>query len=211
MLFKNQKIRLIMELRQLGITSIKVLSAIEKIPREIFVPKPIVNRSYENTALPLELGQTISQPSVVAFMTQSLNLKKGERVLEIGTGSGYQTAILSLLCRRVYTIERYRKLMFFAEQRFNYLSLQNIVTRIDDGTKGWKEQSPIANIIVTAAASEVPAVLADQLKENGTMIIPIGDQFGEQHIVKITKKKKSFKEKRLIPVRFVPLVSEKGK
>ena len=191
-----------MELRKLGITSTKVLSAIEKIPREIFVPKPIAHRAYENTALPLELGQTISQPSVVAFMTQCLNLTPGDRVLEIGTGSGYQAAILSLLCRRVYTIERYKKLMFFAEQRFNYLSLHNITTRIDDGTKGWKEQAPIANIIVTAAASEVPATLADQLEQDGTMIIPIGDQFGEQHIVKITKREVYQREvyKSLVPL-----------
>ena len=211
MTFKNQKIRLIMELRKLGITSTGVLAAIEKIPREIFVPKLIANRSYENTALPLNLGQTISQPSVVAFMTQSLELKRDDRVLEIGTGSGYQTAILSLLCRRVYTIERYKKLMFSAEQKFTYLSLHNIVTKIGDGTKGWEEQAPISNIIVTAAASQVPAVLADQLAQDGTMIIPIGDQFEEQYLVKVTKKKKTFREKKLMPVRFVPLVPGKTK
>ena len=127
MLFKNQKIRLIMELRQLGITSTKVLSAIEKIPREIFVPKPIVNRSYENTSLPLELGQTISQPSVVAFMTQSLNLKKGERVLEIGTGSGYQAAVLGEIVKEVYTIEIIESLARESRELLNKLGYKNII------------------------------------------------------------------------------------
>ena len=171
----TRKIRLIMELRQSGITDTEVLSALERIPREDFVLSNFSDQAYENTALPIDQGQTISQPYVVAFMTLALELGPRMRVLEIGTGSGYQAAVLSKLCRRVYTIERYRSLLRQAETRFGKLGLHNIVTKLGDGHLGWPEQAPFERIIVTAAAAAVPEALKAQLAVGGIMAIPIGD------------------------------------
>ncbi len=200
-----QKIRLLMELRQGGITDTQVLSAIERLPRELFVGNMFGDQAYENTALPIAHGQTISQPYVVAFMTQALDLGTRRRVLEIGTGSGYQTAVLAQLCRRVYTIERYPSLLKDAEHRFTQLQLNNITAIAGDGNKGWPEQAPLPRIIVTAAAPEIPSVLVDQLDLGGIMIVPIGDQDG-QEIVRVEKTEAGVETTSLLPVRFVPMV-----
>jgi protein-L-isoaspartate(D-aspartate) O-methyltransferase len=201
-----KKIRLIMELRRSWISDTSVLSAIELTSREAFLPEALHDRAYENVALPIDCGQTISQPLVVGVMTQALRMEERMRVLEVGTGSGYQTAILSRLCRRVYTIERYKRLMAQAEKRFAELGLTNITTRVGDGSKGWPEQAPIARILVTAAAADVPPALADQLDEGGIMIVPVGDEYGNQQVLRITRTADGFDHEELLPVRFVPLV-----
>lgn len=202
----TRKIRLIMELRQSGITDTDVLSALERIPREQFVLSNFSDQAYENTALPIEQGQTISQPYVVAFMTLALELGPRMRVLEIGTGSGYQAAVLSKLCRRVYTIERYRSLLRQAEMRFRGLELHNIVTKLGDGYLGWPEQAPFERIIVTAAVAAVPEALKEQLAVGGIMVIPIGDSGTNQVVVRIRHSEEGFTSEELLPVRFVPLV-----
>ena len=195
-----------MELRQSGITDTDVLSALERIPREQFVLSNFSDQAYENTALPIEQGQTISQPYVVAFMTLALELGPRMRVLEIGTGSGYQAAVLSKLCRRVYTIERYRSLLRQAEMRFRGLELHNIVTKLGDGYLGWPEQAPFERIIVTAAAAAVPEALKEQLAVGGIMVIPIGDSGTNQVVVRIRHSEEGFTPEELLPGRFVPLV-----
>ncbi len=202
-----QKIRLIMELRRQGINNTEVLSAIERVPRDAFVPKTFRDRAYENIALPIASGQTISQPYVVAYMTQMLNLDKRRKVLEIGTGSGYQTAILARLCRRVYSIERYRNLLEQAEAVFEELNITNITTRLGDGYKGWPEQAPFDRIIVTAAAEEVPEALLDQLGPDGVMVLPVGRDSANQHILRLSKDTEgNVTEEVMLPVRFVPMV-----
>ena len=202
-----RKIRLIMELRRSGIADTQVLSAVERIPREAFVPEAFQDQAYENRALPIGFGQTLSQPGVVAAMTQALNTDRRLKVLEIGTGSGYQAAILSRLCRRLYTIERYKDLGREAEARFHRLRLHNITTRIGDGHKGWPEQAPFSRIILTAAAPAVPGTLADQLGPSGIMVLPIGRPGGEQTLVRLTREEEGLREEILGPVRFVPLVT----
>lgn len=204
---EERKIRLIMELRRSGITDTQVLSAIERVPREMFVPETFSDRAYDNMALPIDQGQTISQPYVVAYMTQMLELFPRAKVLEIGTGSGYQTAVLSPLCRRVFTVERYRSLSRQAEQRLKALGLTNVVTKVGDGRLGWPEQAPFDRIIVTAAAFDgVPQALKAQLREEGgILVIPVGS--GEsQEIIRVRRDGEDFSEERLLPVRFVPLV-----
>lgn len=201
-----RKIRLIMELRKYGITNTDVLSAIEKIPREQFVVDSFLDQAYENKALPIQCGQTISQPVIVAQMTEQLELGDRMRVLEIGTGSGYQAVILSKLCRRVYSVERHKDLLKLAEERFKKLDIHNITTKYGDGSLGWEEQAPFDRIIVTAAASEMPHALIDQLKPGGILITPVGKY--EQDLLKITKEKEDIKVEKLANVRFVPLVSK---
>ena len=201
-----RKIRLVMELRRLGINDTRVLSAIERIPRDAFVPASFKDQAYENIALPIEQGQTISQPYVVAFMTEALEVGQRMKVLEIGTGSGYQAAVLSKLCRRVYTIERYRSLLKEAEARFAVNKLTNITCRAADGSKGWPEQAPFDRIIVTAAAPELPEVLLQQLAVGGIMVVPVGSDANEQQIVRIRRTGAGFEREALLPVRFVPLV-----
>ena len=196
-----------MELRQTGIADTRILSVIERIPRDLFVLPNFADQAYENTALPIEQGQTISQPFVVAFMTGALELGDRHRVLEVGTGSGYQAAILSKLCRRVFTVERYRSLLKVAEQRFRDLDMHNIVSRHGDGAKGWPEQAPFDRIIVTAAAEEVPKALLEQLKDDGgIMVIPVGKESQHQDIVRIRRNGDEYSEEKMLPVRFVPLV-----
>ena len=201
-------IRLIMELRHAGIKDTAVLSVIERLPRDHFVLPTFSGQAYENTALPIEQGQTISQPYVVAFMTEALELGARHRVLEIGTGSGYQAAVLSKLCRRVYSIERYRSLMQAAQARFNALDLHNIVTRHGDGALGWPEQAPFDRIMGTAAADEVPQALLDQLAPEGILVIPVGRE-NQAQVVKRYRRtgEDSFDMEALLPVRFVPMVS----
>jgi len=199
-------IRLIMELRQTGIADSRVLSVIERIPREQFVLSTFADQAWENTALPIEQGQTISQPFIVAYMTAALELGERHRVLEIGTGSGYQAAVLSKLCRRVFTVERYKSLLQVAEQRFQNLGMHNIVSRHGDGSKGWPEQAPFDRIIVTAAAAEVPPALLEQLKDGGILVIPVGRESQSQVIMRYRRSGDDFAEEKMLPVRFVPLV-----
>ena len=202
------RIRLIMELRSEGITDSRVLSAIEKVRREDFIPEAFQHQAYENRALPIGLGQTISQPSVIAFMTQKLEIGHRMKILEIGTGSGYQAAVLAKLCRRVYSIERHPELLQQAEQRFREHRINNITTRSGDGMKGWPEQTPFDRIIVTAAASrQVPQALLDQLSRSGILVAPVGDSVLEQWLYKYTfDSQGEVVQERLWPVRFVPLV-----
>ena len=209
MTLEANRIRLIMELRGQGITDSRVLGAIERIPREVFVPETFRDQAYENTALPIGSGQTISQPSVVAFMTQELKVGPRMKVLEIGTGSGYQAAVLAKLCRRLYTIERHRDLLREAEERFRRLRLTNITTKFGDGTKGWPEQAPFDRIIVTAAATaEIPQTLLDQLAPDGVMIAPMGTSPRDQHLYRISRDETGeVVSRKLWPVRFVPLVA----
>ena len=204
--FEARKIRLIMSLRQKGITDTSVLSAIERVPRENFVLSQFTGQAYEDSAWPIEEGQTISEPYVVAFMTQALKNNHDLKVLEIGTGSGYQAAILSKLYRRVFTIERYKSLLRIAEERFHQCKIHNVITRLNDGFNGWPEQAPFDRIIVTAAAESIPPNLKNQLSENGILIIPIGFENRKQQIIRVIKKENTFIEENLLSVRFVPLV-----
>jgi protein-L-isoaspartate(D-aspartate) O-methyltransferase len=201
-----RKIELIMKLRNQGVRDTRVLEALERIPRELFVPEILAQEAYDDHAMPIACGQTISQPFVVAFMTDRLELSERMKVLEIGTGSGYQTAILSLLCRRVYTIERHRALLIGAQARFDHLKLRNITTRLGDGCKGWPEQAPFDRIIVTAAAAEIPETLVAQLAEGGLMIIPVESALGGQDLLRVTKSANGTETEKLLDVRFVPLV-----
>lgn len=207
MSLESRKIRLIMELRSQGITDTRVLSAIERVPREGFVPDSFHDRAYENVALPIGQGQTISQPAVVGFMTQSANVGQRMKVLEVGTGSGYQTAVLSRLCRRVYTVERHKDLLAVAEERFRAMRFHNITTRHGDGALGWPEQAPFERILVTAAADDIPGILVDQLGPGGIMIVPVGSNPADQQLVKLTKTADGAETEELWTVRFVPLVT----
>jgi protein-L-isoaspartate(D-aspartate) O-methyltransferase len=202
-----RKIRLIMHLRASGITDTRTLSAIERVPRELFVPEPFRDQAYENRALPIGHGQTLSQPEVVAIMTQALAVGPRHKVLEIGTGSGYQCAVLARLARRVYTIERHKPLLAEAEARFAQLRLPNITTRCGDGSRGWPEQAPFDRIIITAAAPEMPYALIGQLTEGGILVAPIGPDRGDQELYRITRTAGGETRDWLCSVRFVPLIA----
>lgn len=204
---RTDKAQLILELRSLGVKEQAVLNAIERVPREAFVPESFRARAYDNSALPIESGQTISQPLIVAHMTEALEVTRRHRVLEIGTGSGYQAAVLARLARRVYTIERIKSLLEEAERRFANLGITNIVARHGDGYRGWPEAAPFPRIMVTAGAREVPQALADQLEEGGIMVIPVGRHGGDQDLLRLTRTADGFEERNLGPVRFVPLVA----
>ena len=204
------------ELRREGIRDQGVLVAIAAVPREAFVDAPFAHAAYDNSALPIACGQTISQPYVVAYMTEVLDLRPSMRALEIGTGSGYQTAVLSRLCRRVYTIERHKPLLQSAEERFRSLRLENVVTKLGDGYRGWPEQAPFDRILLTAAVPEVPAELARQLCPDGILVAPVGPAVGGggynpesicQLLTKIIRSETGFREERLIPVVFVPMIA----
>lgn len=203
-----RKIRLIMKLRKAGITDTAVLGAIERIPREAFIPDMFQDQAYEDMALPIGRGQTISQPLVVAMMTQELKIEPRMKVLEIGTGSGYQAAILARLCRRVYSIERHKPLLQVAEHRLTkILRIHNLTVRAGDGMKGWPEQAPFDRIIVTAAArSEPPRPLLDQMAVGGIMIIPMGPDKASQYLYRVTRHEDGYDCEQLMPVRFVPLL-----
>lgn len=203
----SKKLRLIMELRRAGIADQRVLSAIERVPREMFVPATFADQAYENVALPIGHGQTVSQPLVVARMTEALEIGDRHKVFEIGTGSGYQTAVLARLCRRVFSIERYRPLLREAERRLVELRLHNVTCRFGDGTKGWPEQAPFDRIIVTAAAPELPAILADSLTVGGVLVAPVGEDRRDQQLLRIRRSESGFDTEELGAVRFVPLVA----
>jgi protein-L-isoaspartate(D-aspartate) O-methyltransferase len=200
------QIGLIMQLRRRGIRDTGVLRAIERVPREMFVDPAFAGHAYQDIALPIECGQTISQPYIVAFMTEKLELDRNHKVLEIGTGSGYQAAVLSHLCRRVYTVERWRELQKSADRRFAALGITNVTTIIGDGWLGWPPQAPFDRIIVTAAAAEAPRALVEQLKVGGRMIIPLGEDRDRQSLVQIDKSANGLTEASVLPVRFVPLM-----
>ena len=202
----NHRIRLVMELRASGVSDTAVLAAIERVPREMFVPTAFRDRAYENAALPIGHGQTLSQPSVVGLMTQALELGARMKVLEIGTGSGYQAAVLARLCRRVYTIERHKELLIEAEQRFRALKLHNVTTRVGDGWLGWPEQAPFDRIIVTAAPPELPRELLDQLRDGGFLVAPIGAEKRLQTLVRVRRGAHGFAREEIAAVRFVPMV-----
>ena len=198
--------RLVLALRSQGVSEAAVLKAIESTPREDFTPDLFKARAFEDSALPIACGQTISQPFIVGLMTQALKVDKRDRVLEIGTGSGYQTAILSKLARLVYTVERYRTLMREAEARFKELGLTNVITRFGDGGEGWPEQAPFDRIMVTAAAPGEPTALLQQLKPAGILVAPIG-RGPVQTLRRYTGDGKGgFLVEDLIDVRFVPLL-----
>jgi len=203
--FQHEKARLIMTLRGMGVVEADVLSAMERVPRELFVPTALSQHAYENASLPIALEQTISQPYIVARMTAALELTGRERVLEIGTGSGYQAAILSFLCRRVYSIERLRPLLVEAENRFRKLRITNVTLKFGDGAKGWPEGAPFDRVILTCAPPEIPATLLNQLKTGGIMVAPEGRD-REQSLVVIRRTEEGFERRELLPVRFVPLV-----
>lgn len=197
-----------MALRQAGIQDTNVLAAIEQTPRELFVPTSFQEEAYENTAFPIKCGQTISQPLVVATMTEALEAGHRLRVLEIGTGSGYQTAVLTRLFRRVYTVERYADLLEAAQRRFDVLGLHTITTRLGDGAKGWPEQAPFDRILVTAGAEEIPPALLEQLADGGILVIPIGTAGERQYLERVRKNAGDIERENLGLVRFVPLVAE---
>lgn len=206
---KAQVLKLIMHLRTQGIKDTLVLSAFEKVPREMFVEPTFYERAYEDTALPIPCGQTVSQPSIVALMTQALEVNDRQRVLEIGTGSGFQAAILSRVCRMVYTIERHKELHELAGMRFESLRLRNIMRQCGDGYAGWPEAAPFDRIMLTAAPEEVPHELVDQLSEdNGIMVFPFGKESEVQDLVKLTKTSDGVRQEVLTKVRFVPMVED---
>ena len=198
--------KLILSLRSQGVTDPQVLNAIEKTPRDLFTPDLFKDRSWEDSALPIACGQTISQPFIVGLMTQALTLEPRTRVLEVGTGSGYQTAVLSRLARLVYTIERYRTLMREAEARFKEMDLTNIITKFGDGGLGWPEQAPFDRILVTAAAPSEPKTLLKQLKPSGVLVAPVGKGPVQRLIRYAGDGEGSFKAEELCEVRFVPLL-----
>jgi protein-L-isoaspartate(D-aspartate) O-methyltransferase len=198
--------RLVMELRGGGVSDNRVLGAIEGVKREVFVPAAFAEQAYDNVALPIGHGQTISQPLVVALMTEALDLRERDKVLEIGTGSGYQAAVLARLCRRVFTIERHRGLLSEASKRFAQLRLSNITTRFGDGAKGWPEQAPFDRIIVTAAAPDVPGTLLESLVPGGILVAPVGRDRNDQRLLRVRRTGDSFDIADLGPVRFVPLL-----
>ncbi len=198
--------RLVQRLEEQGIRNVSVLDAIRHTPRHIFVDEALVSRAYEDTALPISYGQTISQPYIVARMTEVLLESAPKKVLEIGTGSGYQAAILARLVAEVYTVERIEALKKQARKRFAELKLRNIYVKQDDGVLGWPEQAPYDAIIVTAASAEVPASLVAQLSMGGRMLIPVGAP-GAQDLLLITRTEEGYERRSLERVSFVPLLS----
>ena len=202
-----RKLRLLMTLRRSGVTDAAVLGAIERIPRELFVPDTYQDRAWEDTALPIGHGQTISQPLVVAMMTAALNLSDRRKVLEIGTGSGYQTAVLAQLSRRVYSIETIKPLQDHAAELLETLRIHNVTLHHGDGSLGWPSQAPFDRIIVTAASGgDPPKALVDQLADGGIMICPVRRATDDQMMVRIRREKDQIISEDLWPVRFVPLV-----
>ena len=203
----TRRAKLVLGLRSGGVTDPAVLNAIEAIQRDLFVPQLFKERAWEDSALPIACGQTISQPLIVGLMTQALQLKGRHRVLEIGTGSGYQTAVLARLVRYVYTVERYRTLLGEAEARLKALKVQNVISRFGDGHEGWPEQAPFDRVLVTAAPAEEPRRLLEQLKPNGVLVAPVGRGPVQSLLRYVGDGKGAFVKEELGEVRFVPLLS----
>jgi protein-L-isoaspartate(D-aspartate) O-methyltransferase len=207
----EQRMEFMLTLRRRGISDQAVLRAMDEVPREHFVEARLSDDAYADRAMPIACGQTISQPYVVAYMTEQLEVKPNHRVLEVGTGSGYQAAVLSRLAREVVTIERYRTLANTARARLKTLGYDNVEVLLGDGLGGEPLRAPYDRIIVTAAAESVPQALVSQLAEGGIMILPIGPQGGVQELVKLSKSKDGVQQETLIPVRFVPLLPGQAK
>jgi protein-L-isoaspartate(D-aspartate) O-methyltransferase len=207
---EEQRVRiadLILRLRRVGVTDARVVGAIESVPRELFVPGEWRAEAYAERALPIECGQTISAPVIVAMMTAALAIEPGDRVLEVGTGTGYQTAVLSRLAGAIFTIERYRTLLAAAQSRFKTLRLQNITARAGDGALGWTEHAPFDRIVVTAAAEDVPEALTRELRIGGVLVMPVGPANGVQKLMRLERTERGFVEEPIADVRFVPLVA----
>ncbi|MGR3712133.1 MAG: protein-L-isoaspartate(D-aspartate) O-methyltransferase [Shimia sp.] len=202
----ERKMQFLFALRSKGVTDPAVLTAMEKVDRGPFVRGLFSERAYEDTPLPIACGQTISQPSVVGLMTQALNVSARDKVLEVGTGSGYQAAILSQLARRVYTVERHRRLVREAKEIFDAMGLVNVTTFTSDGSFGLPDQAPFDRIIVTAAAEDPPGPLLAQLKIGGIMVVPVGQSDAVQSLIRVRRTETGFDYDELRSVRFVPLV-----
>ncbi len=192
-----------------GIKDPRVIAAMEQVPRHLFVPETLHGQAYGDCALPIGEGQTISQPFIVAFMSEAMGLNGSERVLEIGTGSGYQTAVLASLADRVYSVERIRSLLEKARKSLDQIQCQNVITRLFDGSHGWREESPFDAILVTAGAPSLPSPLVEQLKVGGTLVIPVGDR-DSQKLFRVRRKRKGFSQEDLGECSFVALVGEHG-
>lgn len=206
----ERKMRFLYALRSKGVTDARVLSAMERIDRGAFVRGIFADRAWEDMPLPIGCGQTISQPSVVGLMTQALDVGARDKVLEVGTGSGYQAAVLSLLARRVYTVERHRALVREAEALFRRFDLANVIALAADGSHGLPEQAPFDRILVTAAAEDPPGPLLAQLREGGIMVLPVGQSDAVQSLIKVTRGAQGYDYEELRPVRFVPLLEGLG-
>ena len=206
----ERQMRFVYALRSRGVTDPRVLQAMEQVDRGTFVRGLFAGRAYEDTPLPIACGQTISQPSVVALMTQALQVGPRDKVLEVGTGSGYQAAVLSLLARRVYTVERHRRLVVAARAVFEQLGLTNITAIAADGSFGLPEQAPFDRILVTAAAEDAPGPLLAQLRMGGIMVVPVGQSDTVQSLIRVRKTEAGLDYEELRPVRFVPLLEGMG-
>ncbi len=196
------------QIKARGVNNPKVLEAMRYVPRHLFVGENYKSAAYQDRPLSIGMKQTISQPYIVAYMTEAIQPKKDDKVLEIGTGSGYQAAVLAEIVKEVYTLEIIPELGLMANKRLKLLGYYNIHTKVSDGYFGWKEHGPFDAIIVTAAAEEIPQPLLDQLADGGRMIIPVGSQFAVQNLVLVTKKKGEIKTKKLFGVRFVPFTRD---
>ena len=207
----EQTMQFLFAIRTRGVTDKRVLTAMEKVDRGLFVKGLFAERAYEDMPLPIECGQTISQPSVVGIMTQALQLTSRDTVLEIGTGSGYQAVILSHLARRVYTVERYKRLVISSKQIFEFLNTTNIISLYADGSRGLPDQAPFDKIILTAAAEDPPGPLLAQLKIGGVMVLPVGQSDSVQSLIKVTRTQSGYDYEDIRDVRFVPLIEGLGK
>lgn len=208
--FKTQRQKLVNSFIAPVVANDRVVAAFQKVPRHRFVPKEQQDWSYQDWPLSIGQGQTISQPSLVALMTQALKPQSKDRVLEVGTGSGYQAAILAQLVSKVYTIERLKKLANKAKETLDQLGYQNIKLKIGDGSQGWPDQAPFDGIIVSAAAPNIPQPLVNQLADHGRLVIPISNKMFGQQIKIVAKEKGRLRTKATIPVRFVPLIGKYG-
>ena len=207
----EQKMQFLFSLRSHGVTNKRVLTAMEKVDRSKYIRGTFEDRAYEDTPLPIACGQTISQPSIVALMTEALDVQPLHKVLEIGTGSGYQAAILSQLARRVYTVDRHRRLVKAARQIFEAENISNIIVFTADGSRGLPEQAPFDRIVLTAASEDPPGPLLAQLRIGGIMVLPVGQSDAVQTLVKVTKTDEGLNYQELRAVRFVPLLEGLGK
>ena len=207
----EQTMQFLFAIRSCGVTDKRVLTAMEKVDRGLFVKGLFADRAYQDMPLPIECGQTISQPSIVGMMTQALQVKSRDTVLEIGTGSGYQSVILSHLARRVYTVERYKHLVTSSKQIFEFLKKTNIISIYADGSRGLPDQAPFDKIILTAAAEDPPGPLLSQLKIGGVMVLPVGQSDSVQSLIKVRRTQSGYDYEDIREVRFVPLVEGLGK
>ncbi len=205
------KMQFLFALRSKGVTDSRVLSAVEKIDRAEFMQGIFADRIYDDMPLPISCGQTISQPSIVGIMTQALQVEPRNKILEVGTGSGYQAAILSQLGRRVYTVDRFKRLVTEAQAVFDRLGITNITARAADGSFGLPEQAPFDRILLTAAAEDPPGPLLAQLRVGGIMVLPVGQSDAVQNLIRVTRTETGYEYDELRQVRFVPLLEGMGK